>query len=150
MQAIMTFNPLRRFVPFIRDLRGATAIEYALVAIGVAVSTTTAVATLGDDLGRLYGNVATEIAQQRTSQANQPMGFANLVAAMRLRNADYVERWLAEYRSYSDENLQANHATFVRGFERRGGTWRHDTALIMQEVLDERGLEALNGRIERP
>ena len=44
---------------FVRDERGATAIEYALVASGIAVAIATTVVTLGSAVkNNLYGNVA--------------------------------------------------------------------------------------------
>ena len=44
---------------FARDERGATAIEYALVASGIAVAIASTVVTLGSAVkNNLYGNVA--------------------------------------------------------------------------------------------
>jgi len=44
---------------FMRDERGATAIEYALVASGIAVAIASTVVTLGSAVkNNLYGNVA--------------------------------------------------------------------------------------------
>jgi pilus assembly protein Flp/PilA len=44
---------------FVRDERGATAIEYALVASGIAVAIASTVVTLGSAVkNNLYGNVA--------------------------------------------------------------------------------------------
>jgi pilus assembly protein Flp/PilA len=44
---------------FMRDERGATAIEYALVASGVAVAIASTVVSLGSAIkNNLYGNVA--------------------------------------------------------------------------------------------
>jgi len=42
---------------FLADETGATAIEYALVAAGIAVAIVTAVGTLGSNLNNLYGSV---------------------------------------------------------------------------------------------
>jgi pilus assembly protein Flp/PilA len=49
-------------VRFMRDERGATAIEYALVASGIAVAIASTVVTLGSAVkNNLYGNVATAL-----------------------------------------------------------------------------------------
>ena len=46
-------------VRFVRDERGATAIEYALVASGIAVAIASTVVSLGSAVkNNLYGNVA--------------------------------------------------------------------------------------------
>ena len=45
---------------FMRDESGATAIEYAMIASGIAVAIASTVVTLGSAVkGDLYGNVAT-------------------------------------------------------------------------------------------
>jgi pilus assembly protein Flp/PilA len=44
---------------FLRDESGATAIEYALIASGIAVAIATAVTTLGTSVKGLYTSVAT-------------------------------------------------------------------------------------------
>jgi pilus assembly protein Flp/PilA len=49
-------KPVRRFV---RDESGATAIEYALIASGIAVAIATTVVSLGSSVKGLYGSVAT-------------------------------------------------------------------------------------------
>ncbi|HXD14313.1 MAG TPA: Flp family type IVb pilin [Xanthobacteraceae bacterium] len=47
---------------FMRDESGATAIEYALVASGIAVAIASTVVTLGSAVkNNLYGNVATAL-----------------------------------------------------------------------------------------
>jgi pilus assembly protein Flp/PilA len=47
---------------FMRDERGATAIEYALIASGVAVAIASTVMSLGSAVrDNLYGNVATAL-----------------------------------------------------------------------------------------
>jgi pilus assembly protein Flp/PilA len=49
-------------VRFMHDERGATAIEYALVASGIAVAIASTVVTLGSAVrDNLYGNVATAL-----------------------------------------------------------------------------------------
>ena len=49
-------------VRFMRDEGGATAIEYALVASGIAVAIASTVVTLGSAVkNNLYGNVATAL-----------------------------------------------------------------------------------------
>ena len=47
---------------FLKDERGATAIEYALIASGVAVAIASTVMSLGSAVrDNLYGNVATAL-----------------------------------------------------------------------------------------
>lgn len=46
---------------FRKDTRGATAIEYGLIAAGIAVAIAVAVFALGTDLSALFGTVSTTI-----------------------------------------------------------------------------------------
>lgn len=46
---------------FRKDTRGATAIEYGLIAAGIAVAIAAAVFALGDDLTSLFEGVSEEI-----------------------------------------------------------------------------------------
>jgi pilus assembly protein Flp/PilA len=46
---------------FRKDTRGATAIEYGLIAAGIAVAIAAAVFALGEDLTGLFGSVSDEI-----------------------------------------------------------------------------------------
>ncbi len=43
---------------YIKDEDGATAIEYGLIAAGIAVAIAAAVATVGTDLNGLFGEVS--------------------------------------------------------------------------------------------
>jgi pilus assembly protein Flp/PilA len=43
---------------FVRDNRGATAIEYGLIAALIAVAAITAMSTLGDNLTKTFTNVS--------------------------------------------------------------------------------------------
>jgi len=45
-----------------KDESGATAIEYGLIAAGIAVAIIAAVSLLGDNLADLFNEIATEIA----------------------------------------------------------------------------------------
>jgi pilus assembly protein Flp/PilA len=45
---------------FVKDESGATAIEYGLIAAGIAVAIITALNALGPDLGGLFGHVSAE------------------------------------------------------------------------------------------
>lgn len=45
------------FEAFRQDTRGATAIEYGLIAAGIAVAIAAAVFLLGDELNELFGGV---------------------------------------------------------------------------------------------
>jgi pilus assembly protein Flp/PilA len=49
------YRPLRRFL---RDERGATAIEYALIASGISIAIAGAVAVLGGNVKNLFSSVA--------------------------------------------------------------------------------------------
>ena len=44
---------------FLRDERGATAIEYAMIASGIAVAIATTIVSLGSSVQGLYTSVAT-------------------------------------------------------------------------------------------
>lgn len=44
---------------FLRDERGATAIEYAMIASGIAVAIATTIVGLGSSVKGLYSSVAT-------------------------------------------------------------------------------------------
>jgi len=46
---------------FAKDESGATAIEYGLIAAGIAVVIVTAVGTVGDNLVTMFNGVATEL-----------------------------------------------------------------------------------------
>jgi pilus assembly protein Flp/PilA len=52
----ITKQPVRRFL---RDESGATAIEYALIASGIAVAIATTIVSLGSSVKGLYTGVAT-------------------------------------------------------------------------------------------
>ena len=53
---------LRRFVEkFVRDESGATAIEYGLIAAGIAVAIIAAVGLLGDSLANMFGDIGDEL-----------------------------------------------------------------------------------------
>ena len=47
---------------FAADASGATAIEYGLIAAGIAVAIIVTVGLVGDNLAALFNNVATELA----------------------------------------------------------------------------------------
>lgn len=49
---------------FIKDESGATAIEYGLIAAGIAVAIITAVGTVGDNLSSMFTGVATKISEE--------------------------------------------------------------------------------------
>lgn len=48
-------------IRFVGDESGATAIEYGLIAAGIAVAIATIVGTVGDDLVNLFTSVSTEL-----------------------------------------------------------------------------------------
>ena len=49
---------MNNFFRFLKDESGATAIEYGLIAAGVAVAISTAVTTLGTDLKSVFGKIS--------------------------------------------------------------------------------------------
>lgn len=59
-------NLLAKFQAFKSDERGATAIEYGLIAAGIAVAISVVVFAFGDDLATLFGDMSTKV-QQRPS-----------------------------------------------------------------------------------
>jgi pilus assembly protein Flp/PilA len=50
------------FKKFAADLSGVTAIEYGLIAAGIAVAIILAVGLVGDNLDLMFNKVATEVA----------------------------------------------------------------------------------------
>ncbi len=53
-------STIEKFQAF-KDESGATAIEYGLIAAGIAVAIIAAVGLLGDNLGTLFNSIASEI-----------------------------------------------------------------------------------------
>ena len=56
---------LKRFRIFVRDNRGATAIEYALLASLIAVAAIVAMNSLGSNLNTTYSKVSNELGGAR-------------------------------------------------------------------------------------
>ncbi len=54
---VLTIEKLRAF----KDESGATAIEYGLIAAGIAVAIIVAVGLLGDELALLFNSISSEI-----------------------------------------------------------------------------------------
>ena len=54
---VSTIEKLRAF----KDESGATAIEYGLIAAGIAVAIIVAVGLLGDELASLFNSISSEI-----------------------------------------------------------------------------------------
>jgi pilus assembly protein Flp/PilA len=52
---------MKLFSRFMRDESGATAIEYGLIAAGIAVAIITVVATLGSNLADTFSKVASAV-----------------------------------------------------------------------------------------
>jgi pilus assembly protein Flp/PilA len=52
---------MSKFAGFIRDEKGATAIEYGLIAAGIAVAIISVVASLGSSLNTTFGSVASAL-----------------------------------------------------------------------------------------
>ena len=46
----------------LKDESGATAVEYALIAAGIALAIVVAVALIGDNLSTLFNSIATDLA----------------------------------------------------------------------------------------
>ncbi len=60
MTKLDDFTAIRPLVErFLRDQRGATAIEYAMIASGIAVAIATTIVSLGSTVNGLYTSVAT-------------------------------------------------------------------------------------------
>ena len=58
----MGINPIVTMLSGVRkDTRGATAIEYGLIAAGIAVAIAAAVFALGGDLAGIFGDVSTAL-----------------------------------------------------------------------------------------
>ncbi len=57
---------LAKVQAFRMDERGATAIEYGLIAAGIAVAISVVVFAFGDDLANLFSDMSTKV-QQRPS-----------------------------------------------------------------------------------
>ena len=49
---------------FVVDASGATAIEYGLIAAGIAVAIIVVVGALGDELALVFGDVQTQLANR--------------------------------------------------------------------------------------
>ena len=56
------------FARFVKDESGATAIEYGLIAAGIAVAIITAVNAIGTDLSGLFGRVSAKLNAAGTSK----------------------------------------------------------------------------------
>jgi pilus assembly protein Flp/PilA len=54
-----TSKPIKTLCRFVHDDSGATAIEYALIASGIAVAIATTIMSLGTSVQGLYTSVAT-------------------------------------------------------------------------------------------
>jgi pilus assembly protein Flp/PilA len=52
---------MRRFLNLLRDNRGATAIEYGLIAALIAVAAITALTSVGTKLGSTFNNVSNKL-----------------------------------------------------------------------------------------
>lgn len=52
---------MKKLLQFTKDESGATAIEYGLIAAGIAVAIVTAVQTVGTDLTAMFTTVSTNL-----------------------------------------------------------------------------------------
>ena len=52
---------IKRFIKLINDSRGATAIEYGLIAAGIAIAIITAVNGLGSKLSSNFNTISTSL-----------------------------------------------------------------------------------------
>jgi len=59
MSKVQKLKIVRLVQCFMHDERGATAIEYAMIASGIAVAIATTIVTLGSTVNGLYTSVAT-------------------------------------------------------------------------------------------
>jgi pilus assembly protein Flp/PilA len=53
---------MAKFLKLIRDTKGATAIEYGLIAALIAVAAIAAMSSVGSELGNTFNNVSDELA----------------------------------------------------------------------------------------
>ena len=63
---------MRTVFRFKKDKKGATAIEYGLIAAGIAVAIVTVVGTVGTDLTSTFTTVSTELQSQSTTTGGTP------------------------------------------------------------------------------
>jgi len=49
------------FMRYLRSTKGATAIEYGLIAAGIAVAISAVVFTMGGNIANMFGDVSTQI-----------------------------------------------------------------------------------------
>jgi len=66
---------------FARCEKGATAIEYGLIAAGIAVAISAIVFTVGDKLVAMFSNVNTALDTQSTSTASGGVATVGMAAA---------------------------------------------------------------------
>ena len=60
--AFWTENEMRNLlISIVRDERGATAIEYGLIAAGIAIAIIAAVNSVGTVLSKIFGDVGTNL-----------------------------------------------------------------------------------------
>ena len=52
---------MNKLMRFLKDEEGVTAIEYGLIAAGIAIAIVTAVGLVGDELVNLFNEVVTEL-----------------------------------------------------------------------------------------
>ena len=52
---------MKNFLKMIRDTKGATAIEYGLIAALIAVAAITALGSVGNKLGSTFNNVSSKL-----------------------------------------------------------------------------------------
>ena len=57
---------LNKIKTFLKSEDGATAIEYGLIAAGIAVAIIAAVFVVGDDLSKLFNTVASNVGSANT------------------------------------------------------------------------------------
>ena len=59
-------NCLHSLNAYMQDSKGATAIEYGLIAAGIAVAIIVAVFALGDELEAFFNAIQSQVASKRT------------------------------------------------------------------------------------
>ena len=108
--------PLPSPHPFCRgNDRGATPIEYALIAAGIAVVVAGTVFALGGDVARLFDTLTDEVSEAAKGTADAPgsMGFDALVAAMEVTGPDQVRQKFDTYLALNGRAVQQEHARRV-------------------------------------
>ncbi len=73
---------------FAGDCRGATAIEYGVIATGIALAISGAVVVLGGNIGGVFGTVSSSVSSPATETAPPATGLQQVAAPERPSDRD--------------------------------------------------------------